>query len=784
VIIFAAGRRLLSHLTARRLKDGLYWAAIIAATVVLFGIDISEPRGVVDGVGYAAVVSLTGWMGKRAVMGSAVTTSILTIFAAFMLPDAGISVAGMWANRAFALASIWIVALVMQRRLDLEDSIRQRADTQRRQETALATMVRECLLAETTFEERLRRVCQTSASALGFEVVVIALRNDDNKTTTLVHIWRKPPQKPFAAPGTVINEDPYHKARLTREFVVATDDVELSQVGSYMKSVVRSAGVRATLAAEIFHGSPRTGTIFFGREQPHHWGDDEIAFARAVASLVGLLISAQRNAETLAALELTDDGIYTEDASGKVQYSNRAAHLLARHLPEGDEFPRPPALLIESQDRHEMHFEGHDLEIHRARLPTGGQIVRLSDVTARNLALAERAKLEERLQQVAKLEAIGQLAGGVAHDFNNILGAITGFAGFISQDTATDSQNRDFAERILNASKRGKEMVDQIMAFAEARTVTQGVANLGRAVQNSREHLVSSMHPGAMLEIDLPDAPLLVRGNEVQIGQLITNLASNARDALNGGGGAVEIRCEQASDAEIVGLCGFFNTANERLVGEPVAGRQYALLSVSDSGSGIPTAILDRIFEPFFSTKGRQRGTGLGLAVVHGVLRAHNGFCHVRSEAGKGTVFSIYLPLIENAVLAANLTDGNGPNPCRVLIVDDEADMADMLTIGLERLGFQTVSVQNPLLALSAIEQDPAAFDTILTDQLMPGMLGTDLIREAKRVAPGLRAVLCTGHAEAMSEAEALALGADAVIYKPVDIQMVALTINPLGINP
>jgi signal transduction histidine kinase len=551
-----------------------------------------------------------------------------------------------------------------------------------------------------------------------------------------------------------------------------------------MKGVVRRAGVRATLAAEIFHGSPKTGTIFFGREQPHAWSDDEKAFARAVSSLVGLLISAQRNAETLAALELTDDGIYTEDALGKVQYSNRAAQRLARHLAEGDEFPRPPEPLVESQDRHEMRFDGHELEIHRARLPTGGQIVRLSDVTERNLALAERAKLEERLQQVAKLEAIGQLAGGVAHDFNNILGAITGFAGFISQDTATDSQNRDFAQRILSASKRGKEMVDQIMAFAEARTVTYGVANLGRAIQTSRDHLVSSMPPGAMLEIDSPAAPLLVRGNEVQIGQLITNLASNARDALGDSGGEIEIAAGLASDAEILGLCNFSNTIHQRLVGEPVAGRQYARLSVSDSGSGIPTANLDRIFEPFFSTKGRQRGTGLGLAVVHGVIRAHNGFCHVRSQTGKGTIFTIYLPLIENAALAADQMDGSRPNPCRVLIVDDEADMADMLTIGLERLGFQTVAVQNPLVALSAIEQDPAAFDTLLTDQLMPRMLGTDLIREAKRVSPRLRAVLYTGHTEAMSEAEALALGADAVIYKPVDIQVVAMAVSPLSINP
>jgi signal transduction histidine kinase/ActR/RegA family two-component response regulator len=772
VKLLAPARIVRAYLTRPRLLNALYGGAIIAATTVLFAIDISEPRGVVDGVGYAAVVALTSRFGRRALIGIAAITSVLTILAAGLLPDAGISVAGMWANRTFALAEIWIVALVMRSRMDLEARIREREDNLRRHETALATMVQECLLANISFDERLRLVCQTSCQALGVEAGVITLRNDDNKTTTVLHSWRKFSNRPVLPRGTVVAEDPQHKARLAAEFVVATDDVALADIGPSMKKIVRDVGIRATLVAEAFLGSPRNGTIFFGREQPCSWSGDEIAFVRAIASFVAVLISGQRNAETLAALELTDDGIYTEDASGKVQYSNRAAQMFSRHLPEGDEFPRPPSPLVTSQDQHEIHYEGRDLEIHRARLPTGGQIVRLADMTERNQVMAERARLEDRLQRADKLEAIGQLASGMAHDFNNILGAVSGFAGFISQDTATDSQNRDFAQRILSASKRGKDMVDQIMAFAETRTVTQGVANLGRTIQASRELLASTMHPGAMLEVELPEAPLLVRGNEVQIGQLIANLAANGRDALNGTGGLVEITAGVASDSLIKKLCDFSNVANERLVGEPKPARRYARLSVSDSGSGISPTILDRIFEPFFSTKGRQRGTGLGLAVVHGVVRSHDGFCHVRSDAGKGTVFSIYLPLIEGSA--------DGPpydrqlNPCRVLIVDDEADMADMLSIGLERLGFQTVAVQSPMVALAAIEEDPSAFDTLLTDQLMPVMRGMELIREAKRVAPALRAVLCTAHAEKMSEAEALDLGADAVIYKPVEIQAVA----------
>src|SRR6185437_15199970 len=166
--------------------------------------------------------------------------------------------------------------------------------------------------------------------------------------------------------------------------------------------------------------------------------------------------------------------------------------------------------------------------------------------------------------------------------------------------------------------------------------------------------------------------------------------------------------------------------------------------------------------------KGRQRGTGLGLAVVHGVIRAHAGFCHLRSTAGAGTQFDIYLPLLDEQPASAPV---GGLKPCRVLIVDDEVDMADMLSIGLERFGFQTVTVQNPLLALAAIEEDPSAFDALLTDQIMPGMHGTELIRKARQVAPQLHTVLCTAYVEHADQSQRLTEAADAVLHKPIEIR-------------
>ena len=766
-------RRLRDNNKARQLFDLAYGVGIVLACALLFKIDISQPRGVLDGVGYPAVVALTSRFGKWGLLIAAVLTTLLTVLGADLVPNAGVSVTAMWANRGFAMISIWAVALVMRKRIDLEERIRQRETALERHQAALAGIVRECLLADISLDQKLEFICRTGADALDCANAFIGLRNNEARTSTIIQSWRRPPKPNLLPAGTVVAEDPYHKARLHSDLTVAIEDAELDESSPERRQLRRRLNIRATLAAEIFQGAPRSGTVVFTKEEPYRWNEQEIAFVGAVANLVGLLLSAQTNAETLAALEMTDDGIFTEDAEGNVQYANRSARELAGAT-GGQAYPRPRAPLVGERDQCDIHVEGRDLEVHRSRLPTGGMITRLADVTERSRAMAERAKLEERLRQVAKMEAIGQLASGVAHDFNNILGAITGFASFIAQDTAEASANRDFADRILAAGKRGKDMVEQIMAFGETRALTLGVVNLGRTVRNCEALLAETMPPGAQLEFAGADETLLlVRGNDVQIGQLVTNLITNSRDALKNGEGRIRVVVTRAPQGEIEALARWDGDPGERLLGEPQPGRAYARLTVSDNGAGIPAEIMDRIFEPFFSTKGRQRGTGLGLAVVHGAIRAHAGFCHLRSAPGAGTEFAIFLPLLDEPEPA--LSAGPvAPTPCRVLIVDDEVDMADMLSIGLERLGFQTVAVHNPVLALAAIEEDPAAFDALLTDQIMPGMHGTELIREARRVAPHLRTVLCTAYVEHAAETEKLALTADAVIYKPVEIQAVA----------
>lgn len=755
----------------KRALDFTYGTAIVVAGGLLFQIDINQPRGVLDGIGYAALVSLTSRFGKRILLLSATVTSFLTVLGSVLVPDEGISILGMWGNRAFAILSIWAVALVMRQRIDLLEAINKRSVSLQRHQVALETMVRECLLTQMSLTDKLAFICRTGTQALECSSVIIGLRDEQKGTFTIQQSWREEGKPNHFPPGTVLPEDPPHKDRMRARQTLAVEDLELDPTTPERLRRARLHDVRSSLAAEIYLGGPQTGAILFGRGEPHKWSEEEATFVRALANLIALLLSSQTNAETLAALELTGDGIFTEDRDANVQYANRTARLLAGTGKDGPDYPRPRAPLRGNHDRSEIQAGGRELEVYRTRLPGGGIITRLSDVTQRNQALAAQAKLEERLRQVAKMEAVGQLASGVAHDFNNILGAIRGFASFIAEDAAENSQNREFANRILSASERGKDMVQQIMAVGDAKPVALGVADLGRIIENCQELMAATMPPGTRLEICPGDTPLLVRGNEVQIGQLLTNLVANGRDALADGDGWVRVAAMRVPPGDIEALIGRQDSDGERLLGEPRTDCAFARLTVRDNGVGIPSEIIDRIFEPFFSTKGRRRGTGLGLAVVHGVVRSHGGFCDVRSRPGQGTEFAIYLPLLEEAGHA--LPSGD-LKPCRVLIVDDEVDMADMLSIGLERLGFQTVSVHSPMLALAAIEEDPSAFDALLTDQIMPGMHGTELIAKVRRTAPGMRTVLCTAYMENADQSHKLAEAADAVLYKPVDIPALA----------
>jgi len=413
----------------------------------------------------------------------------------------------------------------------------------------------------------------------------------------------------------------------------------------------------------------------------------------------------------------------------------------------------------------------------------GGFIVNSRDVT-------EAMQLEEQLRESQKMEAVGQLAGGIAHDFNNILGAILGFAGFLLQDLPKEAPEHGFAERIVAASERGKELVRQILAFSRRSAVERKPTDLANLLEETRELLRASLPSSTRLDMSLPEERLVSDVNAAQINQIVLNLCLNANDALQGESGriAVELtRIEAArADRALLGKAAAGGAADARggriVFGSLRLGRAYARIGVSDTGTGMTPEVLKRIFDPFFTTKGRGRGTGLGLSVVHGIVMAYEGAILVTSRPGAGSTFHVYLPLASSAPEAAGRAQGmrglGGRE--RVLVVDDEVVMTDVITMALDRLGYETVAINDPEEAIRAVAGDPSAWDVVVSDQVMPTMKGIALVERLKAIRPSLRCILCTGFGDGATEEGARAAGVDAFFLKPTAPEDIARAIRKL----
>jgi len=403
--------------------------------------------------------------------------------------------------------------------------------------------------------------------------------------------------------------------------------------------------------------------------------------------------------------------------------------------------------------------------------------------------LEGKAELELQLEQSRKLEIVGQLAAGIAHDFNNILGAILGFASFLAQDLQEGTLQHGFARRILTGGERAKDLIQQILAFSRRTGVERKPIDLKQIVRETEGLLRASLPSTTKLEVAIAADRLVAEVNEAQISQILLNLGVNASDALENEPGRVAIEISRVDpgardhaefrdgmDAARSGA-----KADGRVVfGLLDTKRTYARIRVIDSGAGIDQENLKRIFDPFFTTKARGRGTGLGLAVVHGLVLAYNGAGTVTTQRGAGSTFTIYLPLTEADPVAVAATATNLRGRERILVVDDEPDLTDMLTIGLERLGYEVVALNDPGELLAVFAEDPDAWDIVVSDQVMPNMKGLSLFQRLKAIRATILLVLCTGFSDAASEETARAAGADAFFLKPVSPEQIAAAIRRL----
>jgi PAS domain S-box-containing protein len=409
----------------------------------------------------------------------------------------------------------------------------------------------------------------------------------------------------------------------------------------------------------------------------------------------------------------------------------------------------------------------------------GGLIVHARDVTDERL-------LAEQLAQSQKMEAVGQLASGIAHEFNNILGAILGFAGFLAEDLEPGSEHHRYASRILQAGARAREVVMQILAFARRTEIERRQHDLRAIAREALDLLRASLPSSTQISAGIAGPPLVAQVNATQISQVLLNLCMNANDAAGEEPGTIAILLDRVEPgaADALGAAPRDgDDARARVVhGVVDPARAYARLAVADEGCGMPAAVLQRVFEPFFTTKPRGRGTGLGLPLVLGIVAAHGGVCVVDSAPGRGTTAAVLLPLSDDTVAAAadaargERLEGRE----RILVVDDDADIVDMVTTGLDRLGYEAVGIADPVEALAAWRDDPAAWDVVVSDQVMPRLKGLAMHARMRAVDPRVRFILCTGFSDDASEEMARQAGVDGYFLKPVAVAQLAAAIRRL----
>lgn len=399
------------------------------------------------------------------------------------------------------------------------------------------------------------------------------------------------------------------------------------------------------------------------------------------------------------------------------------------------------------------------------------------EIAVRREEMVVRLNLERELQQAQKMEAVGLLAAGIAHDFNNILATIRGNAGLARSDIDSEHPAQESLIEIEKSTTRAREIVQQILLFSRKESVSRAALDLGTATEAALRQLLVTLPPGIEIRAACEEGLPKVNANSTAVQQIVTNLATNASHAMGG-----------------VGILGV--SVDSVVVDEGMAARvpalhpgQYVRLRVRDSGHGMTPEVLEHIFEPFYTTKGPGEGTGLGLAVVHGIVRDHEGAIRVTSEPGRGTEFEVYFPALPTAQAAAEPTpaparasstgaatsDGAGRH---VLLVDDDEALVFLSRRTLERMGYRVEGFTEPEEALAAFKAAPSSFDAVVADMAMPKMSGLELARKLLAARSDIPIILLSGYIRDSDEARARELGVREVHWKPSTVSELGETLH------
>jgi PAS domain S-box-containing protein len=382
--------------------------------------------------------------------------------------------------------------------------------------------------------------------------------------------------------------------------------------------------------------------------------------------------------------------------------------------------------------------------------------------------ISERKKLEEELFQAQKMEALGTLAGGIAHDFNNILAAIVGYTELLKTYVKGDVKASGYIDGSLNAAFRAGALVKQILTFSRGAEQKKIPLQISSIVKETLKMLRSSIPTTIDIKTNIKSQGIIM-ADPTQIHQILMNLCTNAYHAMRETGGVlgVSLRDVELTDGDLSGV--------------EVSEGQYLLLEVSDTGHGMDEETKNKIFEPYFTTKQPGEGTGLGLAVVHGIVKSHNGTITLYSEPGEGATFHVYLPKIMTEKTASIPEEEKEPlegGDERVMLVDDEMNIVAFTKDALEKFGYKVTPFTNAVQAYQDFQLHPDQYDIVITDMTMPYMTGTELAKKIIEIRADIPIILCTGYSELIHKEKAYAMGIAKYLEKPIIIENLIRTVR------
>lgn len=538
----------------------------------------------------------------------------------------------------------------------------------------------------------------------------------------------------------------------------------------------------------------RDGSVFFTDHTVTVIVDDSGQRTR----LVNLMrdITERKQAEEdrlrlLTAIEQATDGIMMADTDGIVRYVNPAFELITGYASGEIIGNKADPFWLSNEDgglhdsildtiRSGKPWSGHlarkrqdgtPYEVEANISPVRNQSGKVINYVTVEHDVTNEARMDRELRKHQKMEALGTLAGGVAHDFNNILMPIVINTELALRNSADGSTTAEYLSYALEAARRGRDLVQRIIAFARPKERERQPVRIEPVVKEALKFLKSSLPATIKIQLDIKsDSSTMVLADPTQIHQVLMNLCTNAADAMRNTGGLLAV---SLTDMEV--------DTNTAALHQDLKPGPYLWLTVSDTGQGMDNAVMDRTFEPFFTTKERSEGSGMGmgLAVVHGIVKNHGGAINVYSEVGKGSTFNVFLPLVQSEPTP----EGSSLEPIpkgkeRILLVDDEIAVVRGAQNMLKSLGYQVISRTNSTEALEAFRREPEGFDLVITDQTMPVMTGAELAQELLHSRPDLPIILCTGFNEVLDEAMAKACGIRGFVLKPFTTQEMAQTIR------